>query len=283
MPTTNYLHSTAIATVAERVVGLPGDIRTNRPPGVSAAAAPLPGAFAPVASDAYEGLRMSLSDAELIAEAITCNYAEVPKRATLAKYEKHLGHLALYLRDVHGASFYTARRKHIKQFMTHLQARGGAVPDASRVACSWCADRSYPDGRGGGPGWSPSTCKSYLAAARFLYTHFAHDEELPDFDPTGYVRAPKLVVAPQYTPSREEVQAILDAPAPARPPARPLDVLRAVAARDVQQRALAGHRPRTRHVGRRRQGLGRGPLSATPEARGRVPALPALAARSRDP
>jgi integrase len=157
-----------------------------------------------------EELRMTVSDEQLIEEAVAINHGQV-KEETVERYRDHLYHLAAYLDSAQSVSFYSARRRHVNLFMAHLEKPGGRTPHPLRLPCRWCNERGYPDGRGGA-GWSASYRKSYLSAARFLYQHFAHEEDLPDIDPTGHIKGPKVVVKPQYTPTREEVQALLDAP-----------------------------------------------------------------------
>lgn len=170
----------------------------------AAAAAPA------LALDAAEELRLNLSDAQLIAEAVEINNAQVGDDKTLERYRDHLEHFSDYLASAQGASFYTARRRHIQLFMKHLQKPGGAKPHELRLPCSWCKQRGYPDGRQGS-GWSPSYCKSHLSAIRFLYRHFALEEDLPDFDPSTHLTSPKVVPQRGFTPTKEEVRRFLDA------------------------------------------------------------------------
>ncbi len=154
---------------------------------------------------------MELSNAQLIREAVEVNHKQVKQR-TIEKYEPYLEHFSGYLESTHGVSFYTAQRKHVVMFVSHLQKHGGAVPHKSRAACSWCRAAGYPDGRHGGPGWSPQTIKNYMAAVRFLYEHFAYEDDLPSINPTLGVQTPTCVVTRQYTPTSEEVKAVHDAP-----------------------------------------------------------------------
>ena len=63
--------------------------------------------------DRFEELRMDLSNAQLIHEAIEINHAAVGKGKTLERYRHHLVHFSQYLASVHGATFYTAKRKHV--------------------------------------------------------------------------------------------------------------------------------------------------------------------------
>jgi integrase len=155
---------------------------------------------------------MDLTDEQLIAEAVAVNHAQVGKVKTLDRYAQHLGHLSEYLHSVHGASFYTAKRKHIVMFVSHLQKPGGEKPHSSRFGCEWCRAAGYPDGSWGGPGWSPSTIKGILSAVHFLYQHFACEDDLPSIDPSAHVKGPRVEVKPQYTPSKENIGAVLDAP-----------------------------------------------------------------------
>ena len=76
---------------------------------------------------------MNLSDEQLIAEAIEINHAGVGKDKTLERYEDHLVHFSHYLASKHGATFYTAKRKHIRLFMSHLKRAGGAKPHNARL------------------------------------------------------------------------------------------------------------------------------------------------------
>jgi integrase len=164
--------------------------------------------------DQAEELRMGLSNEQLISEAIECNHASIGAN-TIAKYEGHLVHFAHYLASAHGSDFYRANKKQVRLFMGHLEKPGGAKPDSARLRCEWCKARGYPDGRKG-PGWSPSTRKSYLSALRFLYLHFQADDELPDIDPTVLESSPKLVIRRGYTPSRSDVKLLLETPGPPR-------------------------------------------------------------------
>src|SRR5882757_316190 len=110
--------------------------------------------------DRFEEQRMNLSDEQLIAEAIEINHGGIGKTKTLDRYQDHLIHFSHYLASVHGETFYTARRKHIRLFMAHLERPGGERPHDSRLRCEWCKVRGYPDGRSGS-GWSASYRKSY--------------------------------------------------------------------------------------------------------------------------
>jgi integrase len=154
---------------------------------------------------------MDLSNEQLIEEAVAVNHRQVKLR-TVEKYETYLEHFSSYLRSAHGVTFYKAQRKHIVTFVSHLQQRGGPSPHKSRVPCEWCRAAGYPDGRHGGPGWSPQTIKNYMAAVRFLYEHFAYEDDLPSINPTVGVHTPPCVVTRQYTPTSEEVKGVQDAP-----------------------------------------------------------------------
>lgn len=160
--------------------------------------------------DHFEDLRLNLSDQDLIHEAVAVDHAQVNNEGTLARYTGHLDHFAVYLASAHGQSFYSAKRKHVLMFMKHLEVRGGSTPDARRVPCEWCRQRGYPDGRKG-PGWSASYRKSHLSAIRFLYKHFAFEEDLPDRDPSAHVASPKVKAERGFTPTRDEVKRLLQA------------------------------------------------------------------------
>ncbi|HEU4656359.1 MAG TPA: tyrosine-type recombinase/integrase [Capillimicrobium sp.] len=151
------------------------------------------------------------TDEALIEEALETNHAEVRSERTLDTYRAHLAHYSQYLESAKAATIATAQRKHVLGFLAHLQVRGGTSPHPFREGCSWCADRGYPDGREG-CGWSPSRVKSYLAAIRFVYRHMIEEECLPSIDPSRHIASPKVTVRRQYTPSREEVRKLLDAP-----------------------------------------------------------------------
>jgi integrase len=161
--------------------------------------------------DQIEELRMELSNEQLIAEAIEINHAGVGKIETLERYRGHLVHFSHYLASAHAKTFYTAHRKHVRLFMGHLEKQGGAKPDASRLRCEWCKTRGYPDGRSG-PGWSASYRKSYLSAIKFLYRHFYAEDDLPDRNPAALEESPKVILKRGYTPSRDDVKRLLDAP-----------------------------------------------------------------------
>jgi integrase len=160
--------------------------------------------------DQFEELRMDLSNEQLIAEAIEINHAGIGKTKTLERYEDHLVHFSQYLASAHGVTFYTARRKHIRLFMGHLEKAGGGHPHDARLRCEWCKARGYPDGRSG-PGWSASYRKSYLSAIKFLYRHFLADEELPDHNPAALETSPKIVHKRGYTPTRNDIKQMLNA------------------------------------------------------------------------
>ena len=154
---------------------------------------------------------MELSNEQLIAEAIEVNHAGIGKDATLDRYRDHLAHYGQYLASAQGRTFYTARPKHVRLFMSHLEKHGGEKPHSSRLRCEWCKARGYPDGRGGA-GWSASYRKSHLSAIKFLYRHFYAEEDLPDVNPAALESSPKVIHKRGYTPSREDVKKLLDAP-----------------------------------------------------------------------
>jgi integrase len=165
--------------------------------------------------DQFEEWRMDLSDEQLIAEAIEINHAGVKKEKTRSRYQGHLVHYSQYLASAHGETFYTARPKHVRLFMAHLEKEGGTQPHDARLRCEWCRSRGYPDGRKG-DGWSASYRKSYLSAIKFLYRHFYAEEDLPDHNPAALVSAPKFVHKRGFTPTRDEVKRLLDGPGTAR-------------------------------------------------------------------
>ena len=151
---------------------------------------------------------MDLTNQALIRECILVNHAGGNEK-TIKKYEAHLKHFDEYISAVHGVSFYTAQRKHVVQFMTHLEHQGGAKPHESRLQCPWCRLRGYPDGRGGSKGWAASTRKGYLMAIRFLYEHFFWEDELPSINPAAHIPCPKVVVRKGFTPTKAEVEKLL--------------------------------------------------------------------------
>jgi integrase len=161
--------------------------------------------------DQIEELRMELSNEQLIAEAIEINHAGIGKEKTLERYRDHIVHYSHYLASVHGATFYTARKKHVRLFMGHLEKPGGDKPHDARLRCEWCKARGYPDGRSG-PGWSASYRKSYLSAVKFLYRHFLAEDDLPDLNPAALEASPKIVTKRGYTPTKEDVKKLLAAP-----------------------------------------------------------------------
>lgn len=154
---------------------------------------------------------MDLSNEQLIHESIEINHAAIGKTKTLDRYRDHLIHFSQYLASVYGLTFYGAQKKHIRLFMGHLEKAGGAKPDHARLGCEWCKTRGYPDGRDG-CGWSASYRKSYLAAVKFLYRHFLHEDDLPDINPAALETAPKVILKRQYTPTRADVKKLLDQP-----------------------------------------------------------------------
>lgn len=163
-----------------------------------------------LALDALERDRMTRRSQNLITEAVAVNHARVGKQDTLDRYREHLDHFDAYLVSVSGVTITTAKRKHVALFMRHLEQHGGADPHELRRDCEWCRDRGYPDGRKG-PGWSASYRKSYLSALRFFYRHCLEEDDLPDTDPTARMPCPKVVLERGYTPTRDEVQRLLDA------------------------------------------------------------------------
>jgi integrase len=158
--------------------------------------------------DVTEEQRVSLTNAELISEALAASSSLLPK--TRDRYRDHLDHWDTYLATAHSRRIVEAEKRHVDQFMTHLASPGGSKPDDSRLRCAWCRERGYPDGKSG-QGWSASYRKSYLSALRFLYDHATHEGYL-DRDPTARVKTPRVAIVRQYTPSVEEVQRFLDAP-----------------------------------------------------------------------
>lgn len=154
---------------------------------------------------------MTLSDLDLIEEACAINHARA-KENTVSKYREHLSHFSDFLRSVRGKSCYTAARKDVTMFISHLAKHGGSKPHRERADCAWCHERGYPDGRSGTPGWSASTQKSYLSAIRFLYRHFLTEEDLPDLDPSAHLVSPRVQPKMGYTLTPEEVRQFLDAP-----------------------------------------------------------------------
>jgi integrase len=161
--------------------------------------------------DQFEELRMGLSNEQLIHEAIEINHAGVGKEATLERYRDHLVHFSQYLASVQGKDFYTAKAKHVRLFMGHLEKSGGECPHDARLRCEWCKARGYPDGRNGA-GWSASYRKSYLSAIKFLYRHFFAEEDLPDLNPAALEASPKIILKRGYTPTGDDVKKLLDAP-----------------------------------------------------------------------
>lgn len=156
------------------------------------------------------GEALTPTDAALIEEAWRTNHAQV-QPATARAYYRLLVHYIGYLAGI-GVTVLTATRDHVLGFMSHLESAGGSSPDPARQLCRWCDEKGYPDGRDGDGGWSPSRRKAYLAAIRFLYRHCLESGELPSVDPTRTIASPKVTVAHQFKPSREEVKAILEAP-----------------------------------------------------------------------
>jgi|HubBroStandDraft_4_1064222.scaffolds.fasta_scaffold07412_7 site-specific recombinase XerD len=152
---------------------------------------------------------MNLTNQKLIAEAVRINHAEINKK-TLKGYQFQIEHFDEYITSVEKVSFYDVKRKHVLLYMKHLEAQGGANPDAERLQCSWCKARGYPDGKKG-KGWSASTRKRSLAAIHFLYRHFAEEDDLPNMDPTAHIKSPKVEIHRQYTPTEDEVTKLLAA------------------------------------------------------------------------
>lgn len=161
--------------------------------------------------DQIEELRMNLSSEQLIHEAIEVNHAAIGEQSTLERYRGHLVHYSQYLASTHGKDFYTAKPKHVRLFMKHLEKGGGANPHEARLRCEWCKARGYPDGREG-EGWSASYRKSHLSAIKFCYLHFQAEDDLPDRNPAALEVSPKIIHKRGYTPSRDDVKRLLEAP-----------------------------------------------------------------------
>lgn len=159
--------------------------------------------------DKRDELRMGLTNQQLIMETIQVNHGGVSEQ-TRRRYQDHLEHFDEYVTSVHRVSLYEVKRKHVVQFMNHLEQRGGSKPHESRQRCEWCKLRGYPDGKSG-KGWSPSYRKSHLSAIRFLYKHFYWEEDLPDVNPTAHIASPKIIVRKGCTPTEDETQKLLAA------------------------------------------------------------------------
>lgn len=157
-----------------------------------------------------EALRMDLTSDQIIKEAFLVNHKRVARK-TRTGYEPKARHFAEYLESACGRNLYTVRPKDVVMFLNHLEEKGGADPHDSRRDCAWCRERGYPDGKDG-HGWDASTRKQYLASIRFIYFHFAWETDLPDLDPTAHVAGPKVANEPQWSPNKEEVEQLLDAP-----------------------------------------------------------------------
>lgn len=99
--------------------------------------------------------------------------------------------------------------------MNHLERKGGAKPDRSRISCEWCFVRGYPDGKLG-CGWSASYRKSYLSAIKYLYRHFQAEESLPDLNPAALEVSPKVINKQGYSLTKDEVRRLLNGKGTAR-------------------------------------------------------------------
>jgi integrase len=131
--------------------------------------------------------------------------------ATRKKYMDHLHHFQLFLWSFPGGpiAIEDATRLHIGSFMLHLKTKGGTDPAPARRTCEWCRSRGFPDGRGT-DGWSNATQRSYLSALRFVYG-FAVDAGMRGDDPTVAVKfAPNVGSAPQYTPTPEDIDVLIN-------------------------------------------------------------------------
>lgn len=157
-----------------------------------------------------EGL-VSARDRGLIEDALDVNHAQVKDR-TLTDYARSLRHFAAYIASVCGEAIETAKRRHVLAYLRHLERHGGASPHHSREECSWCEMHAYPDGREGA-GWSPARRKANLSAIRFLYRHLIEEEiELPGGDPSAHIAAPTVELRQQFTPTREDMERVFNAP-----------------------------------------------------------------------
>jgi len=154
-------------------------------------------------------MRMSWSNQQLIQEAIAINHKQVAAK-TKGEYERCLEHFSDYLASVHGATFYTAQRRHVLLYLAHLEdADMPLAPDGE--PCGWCRRHGGPNaGRRGG--LAPSTRKKHLCAIGFLYRHFYYEDDLPDLDPSAHVESPKCPTTQGYIPSEDEVARLLNAP-----------------------------------------------------------------------
>ena len=154
-------------------------------------------------------------DAGLIEEAVMVNHAQIGKEKTLKDYTRNMRHFAAFVASSRGATITTAKRRDVLSFMRHLEVEGGANPHVFRLSCSWCEAHAFPDGREG-KGWSAQRRKAALSAIRFLYRHLIEEELLDAGDPSAHIGSPKIPLPHQFTPSREEVQRVFDAPGDAR-------------------------------------------------------------------
>lgn len=109
---------------------------------------------------------MSLSNEQLIHEAVECNHAGVGA-TTLERYRDHLVHFAQYLASVHASDFYAANKKQVRLFMGHLEKQGGPNPDGARFAASGArrgTTRTAARGRAGRPLTARATCQRCVSS-----------------------------------------------------------------------------------------------------------------------
>ncbi|MGO9490066.1 MAG: tyrosine-type recombinase/integrase [Solirubrobacteraceae bacterium] len=152
-----------------------------------------------------------MSDEELINEAMAINHSQFGV-TTRYGYAICLRHFSEYLSSLHGATFYTARRRHVLQYLKHLEEP--ASPEAVSEACRWCRRRQQR-GTGVSPsrrGVAGSARSKHLSAIKALYRHFLYEEDLPDIDPSQYVKYPRRERPQRYTPTEEEVARLLRTP-----------------------------------------------------------------------
>ena len=148
-------------------------------------------------------------DEALIEEAIRANFKDVGDKSK-AEYQADLFHYADYLHSVFKVGILKAEREHVRAFMNHLKDKGGQDPAASRIGCSWCKARGFPEGRKGKP-LSPSRRKKYLSALRFVYHHTLEASGWPTVDPTNGLPAPTVDTKYGFVPERADMKKLLEA------------------------------------------------------------------------
>lgn len=140
------------------------------------------------------------ADIQLLDEAEICASSE-RTATTRAEYRRLQEHFVAFM-ETHGADLATAKKKHVEFFVAHL---GPASPIRDRLARDCATCQAHGTRR---HGYSATYVKRHLAAIRALYDYLV-EEDVADYDPTARVARPRVQVTRQYTPTLDEVRALM--------------------------------------------------------------------------